>query len=222
VLAAFALPTLKRSAAAAIDWFSMCFFTLFAAWIWFIYLALQTGWPAWQADLVSRIWIPGYEQQFSLPALLLASAGTVAWVWLVRWRTGRHREALWKSLVLPAGGVALCWMLAMTLWLQPLDYARSPRPLISRLSAVLPAGACVAGPGLPASTVAAMEYLGRWHVDARPEAAQPAAGHCDYLLRAVRKQSLPQTPDGWELLAQVQRPTDRDEVNLVYRRRHSP
>ena len=38
-------------------------------------------------------------------------AGTLAWLWLVRWRTGRHRHALWKSLVLPAGGVALCWLL---------------------------------------------------------------------------------------------------------------
>ena len=32
----------------------------------------------------------------------------VAWVWLVRWRTGRNRHPLWKSMVLPAGGVTLC------------------------------------------------------------------------------------------------------------------
>ncbi|MDP3223162.1 MAG: hypothetical protein Q8M96_08495, partial [Rubrivivax sp.] len=46
VLAAFALPTLKRSASAAVDWFSMFFFTLAALTIWVIYLSLQTGWPA--------------------------------------------------------------------------------------------------------------------------------------------------------------------------------
>ncbi|MFZ9180222.1 MAG: hypothetical protein ACO21V_13530, partial [Limnohabitans sp.] len=45
--------------------------------------------------------------------------------WLVHWRAGRHRAALWKSLVLPAGGAALCWLLLMTLWLPALDYARS-------------------------------------------------------------------------------------------------
>jgi hypothetical protein len=218
VLAAFALPTLKRSASAAMDWFSMFFFTLFAVWIWFIYIAIQTGWPAWQSSLIFRIWVPGYEPRFSLfslMALVMAALSTVAWVWLVRWRTGRHREALWKSLVLPAGGVALCWMLAMTLWLQPLDYARSPRALIVRLGAHLPPGACVAAPGLAPAAVAAMEYLGRWQVDARSDAA---SGNCSYLIRAVRGNPLPVPPPGWVQIAEVQRPTDRDEITLVYRR----
>ena len=215
VLAAFALPTLERSASAAIDWFSMFFFTLFALWIWFIYAAIQTGWPTWQSSLIFRIWIPGYTPRFSLLALALASLGSVAWIWLVRWRTGRHREALWKSLVLPAGGVALCWLLAMTLWLVPLDYARSPRPLVARIATLLPAGACVAAPGLAPAAVAAMEYFGRWRVDGRPGAAE---GDCPYLMRATRSNPLPPVPTGWVLLGQVQRPTDREEVTLIYKR----
>ena len=59
VLAAFALPTLKRSAAAAIDWFSMFFFTLCAATIWVIYASLQTGLPAKTAANVARL-APGF------------------------------------------------------------------------------------------------------------------------------------------------------------------
>ncbi len=218
VLAAFALPTLKRSASAAMDWFSMCFFTLFALWIWFIYIAMQTGWPAWQSSLIFRIWIPGYTPRFSLPALVLATLGTLAWVWLVRWRTGRHREALWKSLVLPAGGVALCWMLAMTLWLAPLDYARSPRALVARLAALLPAKACVAAPGLAPAAVAAMEVFGQWRVDARQSAASPAPGACDFLLRATRQNPPPPAPPGWDLVGQALRPTDREEITLIYKR----
>ena len=214
VLAAFSLPTLKRSASAAIDWFSMCFFTLFAAWIWLVYIAIHTGMPNWQAANVAKL-LPGYVPQFNAAVLLMALAGTAAWVGLVRWRTGRHREALWKSLVLPAGGVALCWLLAMTLWLQPLDYARSPRPLITRLATLLPPGACVAAPNLAPAAVAAMEYLGRWTVDAR---AQAANGPCDHLLRTTRAPGMPEAPKGWMLLGQVQRPTDREENNLVYRR----
>ncbi len=213
VLAAFALPTLRRSASAAIDWFSMSFFTLFALWIWFVYAALQTGVPAWQAANVARL-LPGYESHFSPLALVLAATGSVAWVWLVRWRTGRHREALWKSLVLPAGGVALCWLLLMTLWLQPLDYARSPRPLVSRLAALLPRDACIAAPGMAPAGVAALEVFGRWKVDARPAAAE---GRCGYLVRSTRSEP-PPTPPGWELAGQVQRPTDREELTLVYRR----
>ena len=114
VLAAFALPTLKRSTAAAIDWLSMFFFTLCALTIWVIYTAMHTGVPAKPAANVAKL-APGFETSFSLLALLLAAAGTLAWLWLVRWRTGRHREALWKSMVLPASGVALCWLLLMTL-----------------------------------------------------------------------------------------------------------
>ena len=143
VLAAFALPTLKRSTAAAIDWLSMFFFTLCALTIWVIYTAMHTGVPAKPAANVAKL-APGFETSFSLLALLLAAAGTLAWLWLVRWRTGRHREALWKSMVLPASGVALCWLLLMTLWLPLLDYARSPRPWVERIAALVPADACTA------------------------------------------------------------------------------
>jgi hypothetical protein len=218
VLAAFALPTLKRSAAAAIDWFSMCFFSGFAIWIWFVYAALQTGWPRWQADNVQRL-LPGHVPQFSLLALGLALVGTAAWMAVVRWRTGRHREALWKSLVLPAGGVALCWLLAMTLWLQPLDYARSPRALIQRLAPLLPRQSCVWAPDLAPAAVAAMEVFGGWRVDARPGLPDAA---CNYRVRAARGRLLPAPLPGWELIAQVQRPTDREEITLVYRRRPLP
>ena len=54
---------------------------------------------------------------------------TEAAAWLVKWRAGRHRAAIWKSLVLPAGGAALCWLLLLTLWLPLLDYARSYKKL---------------------------------------------------------------------------------------------
>jgi hypothetical protein len=162
---------------------------------------------------VARL-LPGYGSQFSPLALTLAAAGSAAWVWLVRWRTGRHREALWKSLVLPAGGVALCWLLLMTLWLQPLDYARSPRPLITLLAPLLPRDGCVAAPGMAPAGVAALEVFGHWKVDARPASAE---GTCRYLVRSTRSDRTP-TPAGWELLGQVQRPTDREDLTRVYRR----
>ena len=214
-LAAFALPTLNRSTSAAIDWFSMCFFTLSALWIWFVYLAMQTGWPAWQAAVVPRL-VPGHIPRFSGLTFVLAVAGTLAWIAVVRWRTGRHREALWKSLVLPAGGVALCWLLAMTLWLPALDYARSPRPLVQRLMGLLPPKACVWAPGLAPSAVAAMEVFGHWRVDARLQ--DPNTASCNYQLRASREPVPPPPPAGWSLEGQALRPTDREEVTRIYKR----
>jgi len=217
VLAAFALPTMKRSVTAAIDWFSMLFFTLGATTIWVVYLSMHTGVPAQPAANVARL-APGFVPQFSWFGLTVAVAGTAAWVWLVRWRTGRHREALWKSLVLPAGGVTLGWLLAMTLWLAPLDYARSPRAWVQRIEALVPAGACIAAPELSRSGVAALEYLGRYRVDAR---AGAGLAECPYLVRTTRAEP-PPAPAGAELLGEVRRPTDREELTLVYGRRRAP
>ena len=218
VLAAFALPTLKRSASAAIDWLSMFFFSGCAITIWVLYVAMQTGTPAKPAANIAKL-APGFEAPYSAVALVLAVAGSLAWLWLLRWRTGRHREALWKSLVLPASGVALCWLLLMTLWLPLLDYARSPRALIARLSGQVPADVCIAAPGMAPANVAALEYFGRWTVDASAGAAD---GPCSHLLRVTRVRPLPVTPPGWLLVAEAKRPTDRDEVTLVYRRLPGP
>ena len=215
VLAAFALPTFKRSTSAAIDWFSMFFFTLCALFVWVIYLALQTGMPARPAANMARL-LPGFVSTFSPLALGLALCGSVAWIWLVRWRTGRHREALWKSLVLPAGGVALCWLLCMTLWLAPLDYARSSRPWLERVAAHVPAGSCVLAPGASRVVLAALEHGGRYRVDARPQAM--ADLRCDYLLRVTRNERPGAAPPTWSWLAEVQRPTDRAEITTLYRR----
>jgi hypothetical protein len=63
-----------------------------------------------------------------------------------------------------------------------------------------------------------MEVFGHWRVDARPQAASSAPGACDYLLRATRLSPLPPPPPGWDLVGQALRPTDREEVTLIYRR----
>ena len=225
VLAAFALPTLKRRASAAVDWFSMIFFTLCAVYFWVLYVAMLTGVPAKPASSVARI-VPGFVPQFSALALALAALGTLAWIALVRWRTGRHRDALWKSLVLPAGGVALCWLLFMSLLLQPVDYARSPRAFVARLAVHVPADACIWAPGMSRASVAALEHFGRWPVDARPtETTRDESGSrgaaCAYQLRVSRSRVAPPEPAGWTLMADVRRPTERDEATLVYRRINS-
>ena len=214
VLAAFALPTLRRSTGSAIDWFSVFFFTLVAIIVWVIYLSLHTGVPAKPAANVARL-APGYVAQFSAWALVPALAATGAWLWLVRWRTSRQRAALWRSLVLPAGGVVLAWTLLMTLWLPMLNYARSYRPHILQLARHIPEGACIAAPGMTQALIAALEYHGRWRVDASAAAAGSA---CPVLLvNAKVNGKLPVVP-GWKRVAVERRPTDKDDVTVVFRR----
>lgn len=217
VLASFALPTFSRSVSAMLDWFSMFFFSAIALFIWVYYLSIQTGWPAQPLANVRNL-AKGFEPSFHPVALLLALAGTAAWLGLLRWRTARHQHALWKSMVLPSGGVALAWLLAMTLWLPLLDYARSHRPLIDRLARVMPEEkTCIAAPGQALSLVAALEVQGHWKVDALHT---PETTRCGLMLLQSEDATLPTVGADWTLLATVKRPTDRSQSYRLYQRAH--
>ena len=210
VLAAFALPTLKRGTSAAVDWFSVFFFTGCAVLGWVIYSAMQIGVPAKPAANIARL-APGFVPEFGAPELLFALAGTVAWLALVRWRTGRHRAALWKSLVLPASGVVLCWLLVMTLWLPPINYGRSYRPWVERIAPHVGPHECIAAPMLPRGALAALTYFGGWQVEGRQSG--PHTG-CAVLMLSPQQPA----PPGWQPVARVQRPTDRRDRQVLYRR----
>jgi len=215
-LAAFALPTLQRSVSALIDWFTLLFFSGCALVIWVVWLAMQTGIPAKPAANVARL-APGFHPSFSVIAFAAAVAATLAWAWLVRWRTGRHRLVIWKSLVLPAGGAALCWLLLMTLWLPALDYARSYRAVVNGVLRSMDRPGCVETFGLTRGQIAALQYHGG--LDVRLAGWQAS---CPYLLVAL--QSAAAAPIAVDMKqwqkepARVRRPVDATEDLLLYRR----
>ncbi len=213
ILAAFALPTLSRGFSAAVDWFSVFFFSAAALFFWLYYLSMHTGWPPRPLANLRRL-AEGFEPAFSVAALAFAVAATLSWLALVRWRTARHRHALWKSLALPAGGVALGWLLVMSLLLPPLDYARSLSPLVARLKPHMPVNTgCLAAPGQSLATLAALEWHGGWQVQGRGTLDTSGCSH------AVISAGQP-TPSGWRVVAQVKRPTDRSGgAGLVLLRR---
>lgn len=214
-LAAFALPTLKRSVASLIDWFTLLFFTGCAIIIWVIWIAMQTGMPRQPAANVAKL-APGFEPSFSWLAFLAAALATLAWAWLVKWRAGRQRAAVWKSMVLPAGGATLCWLLLMTLWLPLLDYARSYAPLSRQVAARVEPGACVEVHGLNSAQVAAFQYHGQ--LELRQAGARAA---CPYLVVDADAQDTlskhVNMPD-WAYLATLRRPTDKNENVALYKR----
>ncbi|MBV8034050.1 hypothetical protein [Roseateles sp.] len=211
ILAAFALPTLSRGFSAAVDWFSVFFFSATGLFAWLYYVSMHTGWPKTPLANMRRL-AAGFEPHFGLRAFVLALVASAAWLALVRWRTARHRHALWKSLALPAGGVALGWLLAMTLLLPPLDYARSLAPLVAQIKAYIPADAqCLAAPDQGLPVLAALEWHGGWHVQG---SGSLAASSCPYAILAAGRP----TPAGWHVLAEMQKPTDRSPSLLLLRR----
>lgn len=215
VLAAFALPTLRRSAAALIDWFSVFFFSIAALAVWVIYSSMHLGLPAKPLANIVRL-APGFMPSFSALALVAALLGSMAWIWLVRWRTSRHRHPLWKSLVLPASGVALTWLLTMTLWLPVLDYARSPKPWVQAIAKTVPPGHCLRATGLTRAQVAALEALGPYTVVSAANAHSTLPNCPWWVFNARADQAPPQEP-GWHWLGEARRPTDRQEKLLIYR-----
>ncbi len=213
-LAAFALPTLKRSVAALIDWFTLLFFSGCALTIWVVWVAMQTGVPPRPAANVARL-APGFEPSFSLVAFVAALAATLAWAWLVKWRAGRHRAVIWKSLVLPAGGAALCWLLLMTLWMPLLDYARSYAPLVRNVSRLIDGPGCVEVHGLSQAQLAALRYHGGMTL--KP-ASRPAT--CPWLLvdtDAQHSASLAVDMRQWQLVSAIGRPSDSNDTVVLYR-----
>lgn len=214
-LAAFALPTLGRSVAALIDWFTLIFFSGCAFIIWVVWIAMQTGVPRQPAANVARL-VPGFEHSFSYTPFLVAISATLAWAWLVKWRVGRHRAAIWKSLVLPAGGAALCWLLLMTLWLPLLDFARSYAPLVQRAIKVVQKPSCVQAHGLSRGQIAAFQFHGQLVIKPASEQAL-----CPWLIvdkdaSSTLRAAVDMTQ--WTLHSSLPRPSDRDEDILIYKR----
>ena len=214
-LAAFALPTLKRSVASLIDWFTLLFFTGCGIIIWVVWIAMQTGVPRQPAANVAKL-VPGFEPSFSWFAFLIALGATLAWAWLVKWRTGAHRTALWKSLVLPAGGATLCWLLLMTLWLPLLDYARSYAPMSRQVAKQIGKTDCAEIYGISSAQAAALQYHGQLKLrQAAPDAA------CEFLIVDADSQSTlgnaVNLPD-WAFWATLRRPADKNENVLLFKR----
>ncbi len=221
-LAAFALPTLSRPVSALVDWFTLLFFTIFALMIWVVWVAAQTGVPRQPAANLARL-LPGFMPRFEWLPFVAALVASLVWIWLVKWRVGRHRSAIWKSLVLPAGGTALCWLLLMTLGLSAADFGRSYQPLVRNIDRAIRAHSpartlpdCVAFDNLTRGQIAAFQYHG--HLVLKP---MHAANQCTWLLvDATTRRPLTQKidPDTWTLRLGVRRRADNGEAVQLYQR----
>lgn len=217
ILAAFGLPTMKRGAINAVDWFSVMMLTTCAAFIWIGWIAKQTGWPAQLAKNAFKI-APGFKPEFNLFILLVAAAASAGWIWIVYWRVSRRPSVLWRAVVLSSGGIILCWLLLMTLWLPWGNYIKSYVGVAQQIDAALPTvKRCVASNVGPAQR-ASFAYFGKI------EFAQFGEKNCDFLLLQDSHrgndaaQSITRSNQQWQLVWHGRRPADRDERFRLYRR----
>ena len=213
-LAAFALPTLRRSLGALIDWFTLLFFSFCALTIWVIWFAMQTGFPAKPAANVARL-APGFVPEFSGIVLALALLATLAWAALVKWRIGHHRAAIWKSMVLPAAGAVLCWLLLMSLWMPLLNHARSYGPTVQKVQVITGTASCLQYAGISQAQGAALLF----HARVRLQAAAAPSAQCPWLV--MDEKNLPLLAErlralGWTQQASAARLGERSDRLLIY------
>ena len=215
VLAAFGLPTMKRGAINAVDWFSVIILTLLAFVIWMYWISLQTGWPL-PAKSVLKL-LPGFRPEFHLFSFLVALAATLGWFFVVHWRISRRPSVLWRAVVLSTGGGILCWLLLMTIWLPAFNYARSYAGVANQIASHLPATPYCVDAEISPDQMASFAYFGNIRF------SQFDGARCDYLLQETGRshseaERLHPALDQWKLEWEGRRPADKDERFRLYRR----
>ncbi|MFZ6848076.1 ArnT family glycosyltransferase [Undibacterium sp. RuRC25W] len=219
ILAAFGLPTMKRSAINAVDWFAVLVLTGIAGFIWLGWIAEQTGWPEKMSAKILHL-APGFVPSFHPFVFAIALATTIAWFLLVYWRISRQPSVLWRAVVLSSGGVILCWMLLLSLWMPWINQRITYATLSVEVAHQLPAKDYCVEAYIGASQRASMAYFGGVHF------AGFSDHDCDFLmLQHNRKQSEePQLPsqyqlEQWERIWNGHRAYDKDEMLTLYRRK---
>jgi 4-amino-4-deoxy-L-arabinose transferase-like glycosyltransferase len=218
IMAAFGLPTMKRGAINAIDWFSVMVLTMIAGLLWLFWFATLTGWPAQFAKNAAKL-VPGFHPEFGIVAFLVAAVATVGWFVLVHWRISRQPAVLWRAVVLSSGGLILFWVLLTTLLMPELNYSKSYAMVARQIASKLPPGASCIETNVGPAQRASFAYFG--HL--------PFAGmehhKCDLLLlqdnvnlRDDREIVQAFRGKQWALLWEGRRASDRDERFRLYRR----
>jgi 4-amino-4-deoxy-L-arabinose transferase-like glycosyltransferase len=219
MLAAFGLPTMKRGAINAVDWFSVMTLSTCAAFIWIGWIAKQTGWPAQLARNAFRL-APGFKPEFNLLAVIVAACATAGWIAVVQWRLSRQPSVLWRAVVLSSAGVILCWLLLMTLWLPWINYGKSYAGVAQQIALKLPRSSECVDTNIGPSQRASFAYFGQVNF------SRFADGPCDFLLLQDSNQKRNDATlfkpyngsAGWKMLWEGRRPSDRDERFRLYRR----
>ena len=215
-LAAFAIPTFSRAASALVDWFTLLFFSTGALIVWVVWISLETGIPEQPALNVYSL-VPGYTHHFDAVAFFIALLATGLWLKLIHWRVGRHPAALWKSMVLPASGTIVCWILLMTLWLPFLDKGLSYKAWALELHELTGPASCVNYYQLDRNQIAGLGY----HSSIAFQPINTGTQQCDWLfVKANTTTEFEQSGNQkfWTFIKISQRPGDKKDLLNIYQR----
>jgi 4-amino-4-deoxy-L-arabinose transferase-like glycosyltransferase len=210
LFSAHGLPTLRRGASGAFDWFGVMTFGFFAFLIWGGYIAMMTGWPPRVANNFAKL-APGFQPEFAWLPFATALVLTVLWMLLVL----RLPPAPSRSATRWAAGVVVFWGTFATLWMPWADHIKTYRTVAQDLKAKLPAAPnCVAGRNFGTPQRAALSY----HAGLRIRGPE-SESRCDFLVvQGTPKHERDAPGAGWRKLADVGRSGDKAERFRLYRK----
>ncbi|BCL75741.1 hypothetical protein JHS3_14770 [Jeongeupia sp. HS-3] len=174
LLAGAGIDTLRRGAAAALNWFGVMTLGIGACLLWLGWLVLHGGVPiSWTVALQAAS--PAYQLSLHWGGLLFGLVLTALWCWVLSRKRPLGRQAVTNW----ACGVTLVWGVLIGLWQPWLDAAKSYREVVlslrNELAQQVPG--CVAGE-VSTSMIASLDYFAGIRL-----ASGPLAQDCPLVLR---------------------------------------
>lgn len=205
LLAAHGVANLKRGAGQGFYWFGVLCFLFFALAFWVYFAAIEWGWPAGIAGHMGRL-VPNFNADQTDPVLLLTAVAATL-LWLVAIPLFPRAKA--RPVLVWATGMALSWLLLITLFKPWAEAGWGYRPQIRAMAGHLPADAC-----LRADVDPAMTTMLRLHLPGRFR----ATGDCDWWLVTGAREDF--AAEAWPVSTAWTgfRPRDRSRYYALIRR----
>lgn len=216
LLAAGGVPSLRRGAANALDWFSLMSLAAFGMLVWLAWSAQWAGWPPGLARHVVRN-APDFV--LSEPGFQAAVGAVITVIWIaLLWklpRSSSRAPANW------AIGLTMLWCLAVVLLMPWFNNGRSYRATIASLEIALVGerssnpDACIATTGLPKHVKSSLDYFAGLRTVPIVDDATP----CSLLLVIKDARPAAQFAPEWKPVWEYRRGTGRRAETFTLLRR---
>ncbi|WP_434779175.1 ArnT family glycosyltransferase [Neisseria sp. Ec49-e6-T10] len=213
VLGAAQLDSLRRGAAAFLNWFGVMTFGALALFLWIGFIAMNWGWPTKLAER-SLYFSPFYTPTISFFAVIIAVLVTPVWLWSVTRKHLRGRQAVTNW----AAGMTMAWVLIFTLWLPWLNQAKSFRPVVLQMEAslspklknnLMAGNVCMQADSTNLQLVTAWREYGSLPLKLNRT-------HCRYKIVVGAEEM--QIEHGWQVMWQGARPRDKNNTYRLLKR----
>lgn len=215
-LALLAVPgalALRRGAANALDWFGRMTLGLIAGVLWLGWVAMNFGVPARMARNFAKL-APGFVAAVDPLAVGIAAVMSMLWLWLIFGRAPSIARQPLQPLANWLGGMALIWILATTLLLPWIEYARTYRSVAAGIEPrVGPASGCIATRNIGEPQFASLDYF----LDHRLRPERGGKTNCRWLV-TLGTGNEPIIDGEWRKVWEGTRPGDKNERFRLYRR----